>query len=92
MPQPQLIIPPHPLDTLPHALPQETGEQQLPVGSHTWGELHVGGHATIWPQPLSTETLQRPPHGSGFGVQQVPASASQMPPLAHNPLLPQVTG
>ena len=90
-PQPHIIVPPHPLETVPQALPHETGEQHLPVGSQTSEEGHVGEHATICPQPLSTEMLQRPPHGFGFGVQHVPASASQMPPFAQRPLLPQVT-
>jgi hypothetical protein len=41
---------------------------------------------------LSTETLQRPLHGFELGVQQVPASALQMAPLAQSPLSPQFTG
>jgi hypothetical protein len=44
-------------------------------------------------QPLLTDTLQRPLHGLEFGVQQVPASASQTSLLLeHRPLLPQLTG
>jgi hypothetical protein len=88
--QPQLIIPPHPLDMVPQATPlHAAGEQQFPVGSHT-SAPQPGGQEIIWLQPLSTDTLHRPPHGFGFGVQQVPAS--QIPPLAHSPLLPQFTG
>jgi hypothetical protein len=92
-PQPQLIIPPHPLDTEPHAIPlHATGEQQFPVGSHTSGAPQFGGQEIIWLHPLFTDTLHRPPHGFGFGEQQVPASTSQIPPLAQSPLLPQFTG
>jgi hypothetical protein len=88
----QFIVCPQPSEKEPQLLPQLTGVQHDPCGSHVCPEGQSGEHWINWPHPLSTEIAQRPVHGLGLGVQHVPASASQTPLFTQSPLTPQVTG
>jgi hypothetical protein len=82
-----------PFEIVPHELPHDIGgHTQVPVESHVSPGPHGLEQLICWLQPLSTVPLHRPPHGLLRGVQHVPASGLQIPPLAHAPFWPHETG